>query len=119
MDAGIANKLKAAGGLKKLSAAEGVQYSSFLKASAFSSISEDSLVTLLESALQDAQEVYLFGQVYHDGGSNGQVGIHDIHRIVGSSYAGYGDGAFITRDSQGRFQGIFLHFVDQPVAQQD
>jgi len=104
-------------GLKKLAdPTAGVQYESFLDASDFTVIDEDALVALLSQWLKDSRLVYLWGQVYHD--PSGAVGIHDIHRIEGDSYKGYGDGAFISQSKSGDFQGIFMHFNNQPVVAQ-
>ena len=42
------------------------------------------------------------------------MGIHDIHELTGRNYAAYGDGAMLVQLPSGEYQGIFLHFNDQP-----
>jgi len=42
------------------------------------------------------------------------AGIHDVHRITGSTYKGYGDGGLIVRDPQGNFYAVLLRFDNQP-----
>lgn len=112
---GLPAKTQSPIGLKKIDKSQGVVYSDFLDSSDFTVLDEDALVSLLEKFLGNSRMVYLWGQVYHDDG--GAVGIHDIHRIEGQHYQGYGDGAFLVQSQSGEFFGCFLHFNDQPVAE--
>ena len=95
-------------GLDAVTTQQGISYHNFLQANCFAPLKEGSLVTMLENYLQKAQQVMLFGQVYHDG--NGAVGIHDIHRITGYlGEHGYADGGFFVNTGSETF-AVFLHF---------
>jgi len=107
-NASLLAKLSGDPGLKEITEEEGILYNKFLKANQFNPTNENTFVTILESLLKNATQVYFFGQVYHD--TDGEVGIHDIHRITTK---GYGDGAFLTVDSAGNYYGVFSHFQDQ------
>lgn len=114
---GLVAKTQSPLGLKKLAKSDGVDYGAFLSPAQFSVIDEDALVALLSAWMRAARTVYLWGQVYHD--SNGAVGIHDIHELTGRNYQDYGDGALLVQLADGSYQGIFLHFNDQPGTARD
>jgi hypothetical protein len=112
----LVQKTQNAKGLKKLnSPGDGVIYTKFLQNSSFTQLSEDTLVAILGKLIDNADQVYLWGEVYHDTNQGGIVGIHDIHRITssGGGRNPYGDGGFMVKKGSTYF-GVFLHFANQP-----
>jgi len=98
-------------GVQEIDASQGLDYCNFLQQSQFNQISESDYVSKLESLLSASQYVYFFGQVYSD--SDGNNGIHDIHRI--DSIDGYGDGGLVIETPSGNYFGIFAYFDDQTI----
>jgi len=97
-----------ASGVQRITPDQGVVYCNCIDPSNFQQLPETDYVTLLTNLLDNAQNVYFFGQVYED--ADGTAGIHDIHRTI---IHGYGDGALVVQDSSGNFNGVFAYFQNQ------
>jgi uncharacterized protein YukJ len=81
---------------------------------------EDTLSTILTSAINQKAKIYLWGQAYND--SNGESGIHDIHMNQGNtgnfSNDVYSDGSFMVQ-FEDHWEAVFLAFADQAVPTDD
>jgi uncharacterized protein YukJ len=81
---------------------------------------EDTLSSILTTAINQKAKVYLWGQAYND--SNGESGIHDIHMNQGNtgSFANdlYSDGSFMVQ-FEDHWEAVFLAFADQEVPTDD
>jgi uncharacterized protein YukJ len=81
---------------------------------------EDTLSTILTSAINQKAKIYLWGQAYND--SNGESGIHDIHMNQGNTgnftNDVYSDGSFVVQ-FEDHWEAVFLAFADQAVPTDD
>lgn len=103
-------------GVKSISSTEGIVYGSVVSSKDFKPMPQKDFVSLLVALLKGALpgaggSVYIFGQIYYDSNS---AGIHDVHRLYGPEFVGYGDGAFVAKDSTGNYVAVLTHFSNQP-----